>query len=38
MGMGILAKTPETGTVYPLLGRPHDPLLGELEDEGDNAG
>ncbi|WEW55210.1 hypothetical protein PRK78_000639 [Emydomyces testavorans] len=26
MGMGLLAQVPSTGTVYPLLGRPHDSL------------
>lgn len=34
MGLGVLVKVAETGTVYPLLGRPHDPLLGELEEKG----
>ena len=27
MGFGVLAAVPETGLVYPLLGRPHDSLL-----------
>lgn len=26
IGFGILAAVPETSTVYPLLGRPHDSL------------
>lgn len=26
MGLGVLASVPETGNVYPLLGRPHDSL------------
>lgn len=26
MGLGVLARVPETGNVYPLLGRPHDSL------------
>lgn len=26
MGLGVLASVPETGVVYPLLGRPHDSL------------
>lgn len=34
MGLGVLVKVAETGTVYPLLGRPHDPLLGDLDDKG----
>ncbi|KAL9620724.1 MAG: hypothetical protein Q9160_004737 [Pyrenula sp. 1 TL-2023] len=34
MGLGVLVKVAESGLVYPLLGRPHDPLLGELEDKG----
>ncbi|KAI9766770.1 MAG: hypothetical protein M1835_007136 [Candelina submexicana] len=28
IGFGILASVPETKTVYPLLGRPHDSLIG----------
>ena len=27
LGFGVLAAVPETGYVYPLLGRPHDSLL-----------
>lgn len=26
MGMSLMAQVPSTGTVYPLLGRPHDSL------------
>lgn len=26
MGLGVLASSPDTNTVYPLLGRPHDSL------------
>lgn len=34
MGLGVLVKVAGSGLVYPLLGRPHDPLLGEIEDKG----
>lgn len=27
MGFGVLAALPDSGDVYPLLGRPHDSLL-----------
>ena len=32
IGFSVLASVPETDTVYPLLGRPHDSL--DPEDHG----
>ncbi|MCJ1263170.1 hypothetical protein MMC22_003040 [Lobaria immixta] len=33
IGFSILAAVPETGNVYPLLGRPHDSLLPQREED-----
>ena len=35
MGFGVLAAIPDTGLVYPLLGRPHDSLNLRKDDRYD---
>lgn len=34
MGLSVMAQVPSTGTVYPLLGRPHDSLLPTRKGDG----
>ena len=33
IGFSVLAAVPETGNVYPLLGRAHDSLLPQREED-----
>ena len=37
IGFGILASVPQSGNVYPLLGRPHDSLLPNRNGDGYNV-